>query len=225
MTNTTRNIVTRHCSGFARRKKPPEPCKNAPVSPKTVAKWRDRLSVEEAEVARAIAPKYCRQHLWIILDGVFPGAKLKERLVGNTWKGYKRNTINGIATMQAMQRAGLVRQRPFGLAPQEFRCTATAKHTRERCRGWRIRGWTVCRFHGAGSHKLTPEERAERRKRRQLRSAQRLQRSLERRQRREAGLLSSSVGFAPEKPAAPSLEDQFRAHRPRPGGKPYDPTR
>jgi hypothetical protein len=32
-------------------------------------------------------------------------------------------------------------------APQ---CTATSKRTGERCKGPAVRGWTVCRFHGAG---------------------------------------------------------------------------
>jgi hypothetical protein len=30
------------------------------------------------------------------------------------------------------------------------RCTATSKRTRQRCRAPAVRGWTVCRFHGAG---------------------------------------------------------------------------
>ena len=30
-------------------------------------------------------------------------------------------------------------------------CTATSKRTRERCRAPAVNGWTVCRFHGAGS--------------------------------------------------------------------------
>jgi hypothetical protein len=29
------------------------------------------------------------------------------------------------------------------------RCTATSKRTRERCKAPAVRGWTVCRFHGA----------------------------------------------------------------------------
>jgi hypothetical protein len=29
------------------------------------------------------------------------------------------------------------------------RCSATSKHTRERCKAPAVRGWTVCRFHGA----------------------------------------------------------------------------
>jgi len=30
------------------------------------------------------------------------------------------------------------------------RCTATSKRTGERCKGPAVRGWPVCRFHGAG---------------------------------------------------------------------------
>ena len=29
------------------------------------------------------------------------------------------------------------------------RCTATSKRTKERCKAPAVRGWTVCRFHGA----------------------------------------------------------------------------
>ncbi len=36
---------------------------------------------------------------------------------------------------------------PMHLSP---RCTATSKRTRERCRASAVKGWTVCRFHGAG---------------------------------------------------------------------------
>ena len=30
------------------------------------------------------------------------------------------------------------------------RCTATSKQTGKRCKGPAVRGWRVCRFHGAG---------------------------------------------------------------------------
>jgi hypothetical protein len=30
------------------------------------------------------------------------------------------------------------------------RCSATSKRTRKRCQGPAVRGWSVCRFHGAG---------------------------------------------------------------------------
>jgi hypothetical protein len=56
------------------------------------------------------------------------------------------------------------------------RCTAMSKRTKERCKAPAVRGWTVCRFHGAGGgapkgeangsykHGLhTQEARAERR--------------------------------------------------------------
>ncbi len=62
---------------------------------------------------------------------------------------------------------------PFQKSP---RCSATSKRTRERCRAPAVRGWAVCRFHGAGGgapkgkangaykHGLyTQEARAERR--------------------------------------------------------------
>jgi hypothetical protein len=38
------------------------------------------------------------------------------------------------------------REYSFQKAP---RCTATSKRTRERCKAPAVRGWTVCRFHGA----------------------------------------------------------------------------
>ena len=37
---------------------------------------------------------------------------------------------------------------PFQKSP---RCTATSKRTRKPCQAPAVRGWTVCRFHGAGS--------------------------------------------------------------------------
>src|SRR6202008_1060793 len=39
------------------------------------------------------------------------------------------------------------REYSFQKAP---RCSATSKRTRERCKAPAVRGWTVCRFHGAG---------------------------------------------------------------------------
>ena len=36
---------------------------------------------------------------------------------------------------------------PFQLSP---RCTASSKRTGQRCRAPAVKGWTVCRFHGAG---------------------------------------------------------------------------
>ena len=38
------------------------------------------------------------------------------------------------------------REYSFQIAP---RCSATSKRTRERCKAAAVRGWTVCRFHGA----------------------------------------------------------------------------
>ena len=38
------------------------------------------------------------------------------------------------------------REFSFQKAP---RCLATSKRTRERCQAPAVRGWTVCRFHGA----------------------------------------------------------------------------
>ena len=39
------------------------------------------------------------------------------------------------------------REYSFQKAP---RCTATSKRTKKRCKAPAVRGWTVCRFHGAG---------------------------------------------------------------------------
>ena len=37
------------------------------------------------------------------------------------------------------------------------RCTATSKRSGQRCKGPAVRGWTVCRFHGArGGHSPGP---------------------------------------------------------------------
>ena len=38
------------------------------------------------------------------------------------------------------------------------RCTATSKRTGERCKGPAVRGWNVCRFHGAGGGAPEGEE-------------------------------------------------------------------
>lgn len=39
---------------------------------------------------------------------------------------------------------------PMSNAHAAPRCTATSKRTGERCKGPAIKGWRVCRFHGAG---------------------------------------------------------------------------
>jgi hypothetical protein len=39
-----------------------------------------------------------------------------------------------------------MKNHPFQASP---RCSATSKRTRERCKAPAVRGWTVCRFHGA----------------------------------------------------------------------------
>ena len=39
---------------------------------------------------------------------------------------------------------------PMSKAHAAPRCTAKSKRTGERCKGPAVRGWTVCRFHGAG---------------------------------------------------------------------------
>lgn len=42
---------------------------------------------------------------------------------------------------------------PMSKAHAAPRCTATSKRTGERCKGPAVRGWRVCRFHGArGGH-------------------------------------------------------------------------
>ena len=47
------------------------------------------------------------------------------------------------------------REYAFQKAP---RCSATSKRTRKRCKAPAVRGWTVCRFHGAGGG--APKEKA-----------------------------------------------------------------
>lgn len=39
---------------------------------------------------------------------------------------------------------------PMNKAHAAPRCTATSKRTGNRCKGPAVRGWPVCRFHGAG---------------------------------------------------------------------------
>lgn len=39
---------------------------------------------------------------------------------------------------------------PMSKAHAAPRCTATSKRTGVRCKGPAVRGWRVCRFHGAG---------------------------------------------------------------------------
>ena len=39
---------------------------------------------------------------------------------------------------------------PMSKAHAAPRCTAKSKRTGQRCKGPAVRGWTVCRFHGAG---------------------------------------------------------------------------
>lgn len=39
---------------------------------------------------------------------------------------------------------------PMSKAHAAPRCTATSKRTGVRCKGPAVRGWSVCRFHGAG---------------------------------------------------------------------------
>lgn len=44
-------------------------------------------------------------------------------------------------------------ENPMSKAHAAPRCTATSKRTGERCKGPAVRGWSVCRFHGArGGH-------------------------------------------------------------------------
>lgn len=39
---------------------------------------------------------------------------------------------------------------PMSKAHAAPRCTAKSKRSGQRCKGPAVRGWTVCRFHGAG---------------------------------------------------------------------------
>ena len=52
---------------------------------------------------------------------------------------------------------------PMSKAHAAPRCTAKSKRTGERCKGPALKGWTVCRFHGArgghGSGKANPAYR------------------------------------------------------------------
>jgi len=43
---------------------------------------------------------------------------------------------------------------PMSKAHAAPRCRATSKRTGERCKGPAVKGWRVCRFHGAGGGHL-----------------------------------------------------------------------
>jgi len=43
-----------------------------------------------------------------------------------------------------------------------FRCTATSKRSGERCKGWRVKGTTVCATHGVGKNRQGRPETAQR---------------------------------------------------------------
>lgn len=46
---------------------------------------------------------------------------------------------------------------PMAKAHAAPRCTATSRRSGERCKGPAVKGWTVCRYHGAGGgHKAGP---------------------------------------------------------------------
>jgi hypothetical protein len=46
--------------------------------------------------------------------------------------------------------AGESNTNPMSKAHAAPRCTATSKRTGQRCKGPAVKGWRVCRFHGAG---------------------------------------------------------------------------
>ena len=48
-------------------------------------------------------------------------------------------------TGEMMSKAGI-------LPSRDIRCTATSQRSGERCQAFRMKGWDVCRFHGANSH-------------------------------------------------------------------------
>jgi hypothetical protein len=205
------------CKALTRLEKPARPCKKPVATLKCVNSWP--LKPKEAEIARALMSKYCEIHLRAVLDDLFPGAGIHARICGNRWKTHKRNNAKGIAAMIRLNRLGLVPTVIGGRAPPELQCMAQSKQAKRRCRNFRQRGRSTCRFHGGRSNgrpKLTEAQRAERRRLKQQRYLDRMQRLYQRQLRRESGMLDASTSFKPSPPPVRTLESDFRPVRPKP---------
>jgi hypothetical protein len=191
------------------------PCRKRAIRYETVSRWlaEGRINATEASVLRT-SRRLCFWHAVQFLDAIYPGAKA--RIYRDNFKRQHRVTHQGLAVMQAMARAGLVKS-PGGPHPGPRQCTARSKRTGKRCGQWRVPGFTVCRWHGAHRNRKTGDLPFEAHK------AQKLDRTLakmtERQRRREAGMLPSHAGFGKEPEPETQLEQQFRP-APRPRVKP-----
>jgi hypothetical protein len=203
------------CSALISRRGHGIPCKNSPISRKTIARWRDqgKITSDQAQLAFAAKP-YCAKHLADLLDAMAPGTKAK--IIGDAYKDRGRYYHNGLIVIEKMRRANLIPKQSVPRPPANRRCIARSKRHHGRCGCWAMPGTTACYHHGgAWSNKRTPAER-------QARAQMRLQRSYERQKRRAAGLLPSSVGYKAESQPQRTLEDEFKAARGAPQ-KPFKP--
>jgi hypothetical protein len=169
----------------------------------------------------------CHQHAIVRLEQRKPGAE--KRIRRGTMRGWVRNTGPMRAVWGAMMRAGLIRNKPIGLAHGPRRCKARAKSTGVRCKRWAAKNSVVCRVHGAkGKGPWNSAKRGDPILARQARiraekQHRRDQARLERQRRWAAGMLPMSARFPEQKPLptdATPMELEFRSHhRPRSGGK------
>jgi hypothetical protein len=213
---TAEKINSSRCCAFIRRKKPAERCQKQPISPRLIARWRKeaRITTAEMHLLGAWTSKYCAQHARAAIDWLFPGAKA--RICGDSYKNIKHNIFNGLKTIAAMRRAGLVTKRAPDQPPENRRCVARARHSGQRCKQWALLGATTCRYHGGVgtlSKKWTPEERAQYRKLSQQKRLAKLQRRYERQQARERGMLTPHIGFRSDPLPQHTLEDEFASGR------------
>jgi hypothetical protein len=156
---------------------------------------------------------------------VYPGARA--RILGDAFRGWKRNPVPGLEIMRKMIRAGLVdlsRSTGRGHGPRQ--CIARAKSTGARCRRWALVGLTVCGKHGGHGLRvlrMSPEERVEWRKANNIKKMERARKRAERAARQQAGLLPASVGFdsvkinryASETNEPTDMETEFKSGRKR----------
>jgi hypothetical protein len=203
-----KNIYKSMCSSLKSRRGHGIPCGSWAISRKTIGKWRDsgKITLDQACLAFAVKP-LCLKHMVRLLDDVAPGTARKIA----DMRGWKRNYHAGLAILDRMRRADLIPKHRFPRPPLNRQCLAISRRTYRRCLQWALPGTTVCRHHGGrgGANKLTPAER-------QAKEQARLQRWHEREQRKKLGLLANSIGYKPEPPQQRTLEDGFRANRPKP---------
>jgi hypothetical protein len=95
--------------------------------------------------------QYARPHLC----GASRGAQaIPNRRRANRPRGARHEGAGNCRQCDA-RGAGLLGEKRTNLMKREYsfqkapRCSATSKRTRERCKAPAVRGWTVCRFHGA----------------------------------------------------------------------------